>query len=136
MKKYERPEFHFIYNSGGLGGDDIAKLSEEKLAGYLGQDSISEEKRKYQISSDFILREIAGEYTIVPTDGENPFTNSMMIPNDSAAFLWKSFESPGTTEDVVKRGMQEYEVAEEVIRNSVRCFVRDSLKYEILEEVK
>lgn len=72
----------------------------------------------------------------MPTGGENPFTNSMMTPNDSAVFLWKSFENPGTTEDVVKRGLQEYEVTEEVIRNSVRRFVKESLKYEILEEVK
>lgn len=49
MKKYERPEFHFIYNSGGLGGDDIAKLPEEELAGYLGQDSVLEEKRNIRL---------------------------------------------------------------------------------------
>lgn len=136
MKKYEGPEFHFIYNSGGLSGDDIAKLSEEEFVDYLKQDSISDEKKKYRISSDFILREIAGEYTIVPIGGENAFMNTMMVPNDSAVFLWKSFENPGTTEDAVRRGLQEYEVSEETIRNAANRFVKESLKYEILKEVK
>ena len=58
-----------------------------------------------------------------------------MAPNDTAVFLWKAFQKPSTKEDVVRRGMEEYEASEEIIRNSINRFVEESLKYKILEEV-
>ena len=45
-------------------------------------------------------------------------------------------QKPSTVQDVVAKGLQEYEVTEEVMRNSVERFVRESLKYGILEEGK
>ena len=42
--------------------------------------------------------------------------------------------SPYTLEEVVARGMQEYDVAEEKLRNAVGRFVKESLEYKILEE--
>ena len=136
MKKYKKPEFHFVRNSGGLSGDEIAKLSDDELTEYLKRDSYSNEKRKYRIREGFILREIAGEYTIIPVDDESLISNAIMAPNDSAAFLWKAFEKPSTIEDVVVQGLQEYDVAEETIRNSTEHFVKESLEYKILEEVE
>ena len=35
MKQYKKPEIHFVNNTGGLSGDEIAKLSDEDLAKYL-----------------------------------------------------------------------------------------------------
>ena len=59
-----------------------------------------------------------------------------MAPNDSAVFIWKNFEQPRTLEDVVIRGMLEYDATEERIRRSVENFVTDALKYKILEETE
>ena len=108
VKQYKKPEYHFVRNNGGLSGEKIAKLSEDELAEYLSRDSFKEQKKKYRIKSGYILREIAGEYAIVPVDGAS----------------------------VVVKGMQEYDVTEDVIRKSTEHFVEESLKYEILEEVK
>lgn len=136
MKKYKKPEYHFVRNNGGLSGEEIAKLSEDELAEYLSRDSFKEQRRKYRIKSGYILREIAGEYAIVPVDTESVFSNAVMAPNDSAVFLWKVFEQPSTIEDVVMKGMQEYDVTEDVIRKSTEHFIEESLKYEILEEAE
>ncbi len=84
----------------------------------------------------FILREIAGEYAIIPVDTDGIFSNTVMAPNDTAVFLWKVFERAGTIEDAVIKGMQEYDVTEEVIRSAAEQFVKESLRYEVLEEVK
>ena len=59
-----------------------------------------------------------------------------MAPNDSAVFLWKAFEQPSTIEDVVRKGLQEYDVTEDVIRKSTEHFVKEILDYKILEEVE
>lgn len=134
MKQYKKPEYHFVHNSGGLSGDEIAKLTDEELAEYLHKCNFTEEKKKYRIKSGYILREIAGEYAIVPIDEECLITNAVMVPNDSAVFLWNVFQQPTTIEDVVQKGIKEYEVTEDKIRNAVKRFVEDTLKYQILKE--
>ena len=135
MEKYVNTEYHFVRNSGGLSGKELAKLSDDELAEYLRQDSILQEKKKYRINPDFILREIAGEYTIIPTGGNNVFSNAVMAPNETAVFLWEAFQQPSTIQDVVVEGMLEYEVTEDIIRKSIEHFVKEMLEYKILEEV-
>lgn len=135
MKQYEKTECHYVRNIDGLDSDKIAKLSEDELAEYLKNGSDTKENKKYRIKPGFILREIAGEYTIIPVDAESLISNAMMVPNDSAVFLWKAFEQPSTIEDVVRKGLEEYDVTEEVIRRSTEKFVEESLEYKILEEV-
>lgn len=135
MEKYVNTEYHFVRNSGGLSGKELAKLSDDELAEYLRQDSILQEKKKYRINPDFILREIAGEYTIIPTGGDNVFSNAVMAPNGTAVFLWEAFQKPSTIQDVVVEAMQKYDVTEEQIYKSISNFVKQSLEFKVLEEV-
>lgn len=135
MENYVNPEYHLVRNSGGLSGKELAKLSDDELAEYLRQDSILQEKKKYRINPDFILREIAGEYTIIPTGGDNVFSNAVMAPNETAVFLWEAFQQPSTIQDVVVEAMQKYDATEEQIYNSISNFVKQSLEYKVLEEV-
>lgn len=136
MEKYINTEYHFVRNSGGLSGKELAKLSDDELAEYLRQDSILQEKKKYRINPDFILREIAGEYTIIPVGGDNVFSNAVMAPNGTAVFLWEAFQQPSTIQDVVVEAMQKYDVTEEQIYKSISNFVKQSLEFKVLEEVE
>ena len=135
MEKYINTEYHFVRNSGGLSGKELAKLSDDELAEYLRQDSILQEKKKYRINPDFILREIAGEYTIIPTGGDNVFSNAVMAPNGTAVFLWEAFQQSSTIQDVAVEAMQKYDVTEEQIYKSISNFVKQSLEFKVLEEV-
>lgn len=135
MEKYVNTEYHFVRNSGGLSGKELAKLSDDELAEYLRKDSILQEKKKYRINPDFILREIAGEYTIIPIGGDNVFSNAVMAPNGTAVFLWEAFQQPSTIQDVVVEAMQKYDVTEEQIYKSISNFVKQSLEFKVLEEV-
>ena len=135
MEKYINTEYHFVRNSGGLSGKELAKLSDDELAEYLRQDSIIQEKKKYRINPEFILREIAGEYTIIPIGGDNVFSNAVMAPNGTAVFLWEAFQRPSTIQDVVVEAMQKYDVTEEQIYKSISNFVKQSLEFKVLEEV-
>lgn len=137
MKEYKRPEFHFVRNPDELSGSELVKLSDDELSRYLNSDGYLQEKKKYRIRDGYILREIAGEYAIVPVgaESESPLENTVMAPNGSAVFIWKSFEQPSTLEDVVIRGMLEYEVEEDTIRGSIQRFIKEMLEYKILEEV-
>ena len=136
MEKYVNTEYHFVRNSGGLSGKELAKLSDDELAEYLRKDSILQEKKKYRINPDFILREIAGEYTIIPIGGDNVFSNAVMAPNGTAVFLWEAFQQPSTIQDVVVEAMQKYDATEEQIYKSISNFVKQSLEFKVLEEVE
>lgn len=135
MKRFTKPEYSFTCGSGGLSGEQMAGLTDEELSQYLKNDSYMQDKKRYRIKDGYILREIAGEYAIIPVDSELQASNALMTPNQSAAFLWKAFEQPSTIEDVVIKGMLEYEVTKEAIRSSVERFVKESLEHKILEEV-
>ena len=91
---------------------------------------------KYRIRSGYILREIAGEYAIVPVDSNNIFSNAMMVPNRTAVFLWKEFEQASTIQDIVIHAMEKYDADEEEIWESVDKFVKESMKYQVLEEAE
>lgn len=136
MKKYKNFEYHFLHTNADISVMDLADMPENNFAIYMEQLKMGKQNKKYQISPDFILREIAGEYVIVPVGEDNIFSNSMMAPNNTAVFLWKAFEHPSTVEDVVIKGLQEYEVTEDTIRKSVQKFLKECLKSKILLEVE
>lgn len=96
---------------------------------------VSMEKR-YQIKSSYILREIAGEYAIVPVDEESVISNAVMLPNETAVFLWKAFQEPCTMDEVVKKALCEYDAEEEIIQNAVARFMRETLTYKMMMEVE
>lgn len=136
MNSYEKPEFHFVHSTDELSENEYEKMSDDELAEHLKKRNLPNSKKKYHIKSGYILREIAGEYALIPVDTDGLFTNSIMVPNDSAVFLWKAFQQPSTIEDVIRKGIQEYDTTEETIRNATHRFVEDTLKYHILEEVE
>ena len=86
---------------------------------------------KYRVSADYLLREIAGEYVGAACQ----ISNAVMVPNDTAVFLWNAFLQPHTISEVVAQAAEEYEAPEEKIQDSVLNFVHDTLKYQLLEEV-
>lgn len=134
MGQSEKPESHFVRNPVEQSGNDNKNLSAAESAAY-PQKGVFTEKKKYHIKSGYILREIAGDYAIIPVNEECMITNAVMIPNDTAVFFWKAFQQISTIEDIVQKGISEYEAAEDTIRNAAQRFVNDALKYQILEEV-
>lgn len=92
-------------------------------------------EKKYRVNSDYLLREIAGKYAIIPVGTACQISNAVMVPNDTAAFLWNAFQQPRTISEVVAQALEEYEAAEDTIQNSALNFVHDTLRYALLEEV-
>ena len=91
---------------------------------------------RYQINPGFLLRRIAGEYAIVPVDGNSGFGNVIMTPNWTAACLWNAFSKPSTEDEVVSEALARFDAPEDIIRKDVRKFVTESLSKQVLWEVK
>ena len=97
--------------------------------------SDADRERRYQISEDFVLRQIGGEYAIIPIGEASSISNAVMSPNDSAVFLWKQFMEPNTEEKVIAKVLEEYEAPEEKVEDDVHRFIQESLRRQILKEV-
>ena len=95
----------------------------------------AEKKRRFQIAPGFVLRRIGDDAVLIPI-GEHPvFTNAMMMPNKTAAFLWQTFSEPSTEEDVVMRALERFDGDEAEIRRDVAMFMKESIDNQVLVEV-
>lgn len=133
--RFVKPEMHYIRCEGELTGEEMLQLSDEELEEYLKRIGYEQAKKRYRIHPDFALREIAGEYAIVPIGETQFFTNAMMTPNKTAAFLWQAFSEPSTEEDVVMRALERFDGEEADIRRDVAMFIKDTMKRNVLMEV-
>lgn len=63
-----------------------------------------------KIRSDFVMREVAGSYVVVPC---GKCDSGIMKLNESGAFLWRVLEKGADKATLVKRMLEEYDVTEE-----------------------
>ena len=73
-----------------------------------------------KIEKEFILREIAGDYVIVPTGQTALEFNGLITVNEIGAFIWKKLDQDITEDELVQAILEEYEVDEETARNDVK----------------
>lgn len=80
-----------------------------------------------KIQKEFVLREIAGDYVIIPT-GKTALTfNGLITVNEVGAELWKMLQSDVTFEELTKGILEVYDVDEETAKEDIREFL-DTLK--------
>ena len=87
---------------------------------------------KFRVNPDYVLRDVCGEYAIIPVGEECLIANAVMTPNESAAFIWKAFMEPNTVENVVAQCVEAYDAPAETLEHAVDSFVRDCLRYRML----
>ena len=76
-----------------------------------------------KIQKEFVLREIAGDYVIIPT-GKTALTfNGLITVNEVGAELWKMLQSDVTFEDLTQGILDIYDVDEETVKEDMREFL-------------
>lgn len=98
-----------------------------------GQRKNREEIMK--INKEYVLREIAGDYIIIPVGKTVLEFNGLITVNEVGVFLWKMLQEEVTMDDLVKAVLSEYEVEEEVARKDIRKFLEELVKGGILDEI-
>lgn len=87
-----------------------------------------------KIEKEFILREIAGDYVIVPTGQTALEFNGLITVNEIGAFIWKKLDQDITEDELVQAILEEYEVDEETARNDMEEFLDKLMECKILGE--
>ena len=87
-----------------------------------------------KIKNELMLREIAGNYIIVPVGGELVDLNAMININDTGAFIFKALETDTTPEEIVELMIKEYDIDFETAKNDVDEFIDILRKNSMLSE--
>lgn len=76
-----------------------------------------------RIDKEFVLREIAGDYIIIPTGSTVLEFNGLITVNEVGVTLWKMLQEEVTLEQLVQGVLAEYDVEEEVAREDILEFL-------------
>ena len=76
-----------------------------------------------RVDKEFVLREIAGDYIIIPTGKTVLEFNGLVTVNEVGVSLWKMLQNEVTFDDLVNGILEEYDVEEAVAREDIREFL-------------
>lgn len=80
-----------------------------------------------KISKEFVLKEIAGNYVVLPF-GENAVSFKAMITlNYTGAFLWKQLEVEKNKDELLAAMLEEYDIDTKIAEQDMAEFI-ESLK--------
>lgn len=87
-----------------------------------------------KINKNFILREIAGDYVLVPVGKTALEFNGMITVNETGAFLWTALQEECTEESLVNAVLKEYDAGRREAEQDVSDFLEILREKKILEE--
>ena len=76
-----------------------------------------------RIEKEFVLREIAGDYIIIPTGKTVLEFNGLRTVNEVGVTLWNMLQEEVTVDQLVQGVLAEYDVDEEVAREDIQEFL-------------
>lgn len=77
-----------------------------------------------KIEKEYILREIADDYIIVPVGKAAMEFNGMITVNETGAFLWKILTKGAAKEELLHAMLEEYEVSAEEAEADIDEFLQ------------
>ena len=67
----------------------------------------------------FILRNLAGEYLLMPKGEKIKSYDSVVLMNELSAFVWGKMQNPVTQSDLLEAVLNEYDVDEKTAREDL-----------------
>ncbi len=86
-----------------------------------------------KIKQGFILREVAGNFIVVPVGKAAIDFNGIITLNQTGAFLWEKMNKEVTVEELVKHLLDEYNVEKEVAINDITNFIKTLQEANLVE---
>ena len=87
-----------------------------------------------KIKKGFVLRELAGQYVVVPVGKASKNFNGIIYLNETGSFLFEQLNKKKTSEELIKSLLDAYDIDEETARNDVNEFIDNLKKANLLDE--
>lgn len=76
-----------------------------------------------KVDKEFVLREIASDYIIIPTGKTVLDFNGLITVNEVGVSLWNMLQNEVTLDELVEGILDEYDVEESVARKDIEEFL-------------
>lgn len=86
-----------------------------------------------RLKENFVLRQVADTWIVLPLGQESVMFNGMLTLNDSGAELWRRLEQGGDREDLADALTVEYNVTREQALADVDAFLEKLLRVGCVE---
>lgn len=86
-----------------------------------------------KVNASFAVREIAGDYILVPLGDMALKFSGMITTNEVGAFIWECLQEEITKEALLDMVLDEFDVDEETARVDMEQFLEGLDKLELLE---
>jgi hypothetical protein len=77
-----------------------------------------------KVKEDFLLREVAGCYVVVPVGKATVDFNGMLNLNETGAFLWERLQQDTTKEELVKALLDTYDITQDIASKDVDAYIK------------
>ena len=67
-----------------------------------------------KLKEGYILREVAGNFMVIPVGGDNRHLNKVINLNETGAFLWEKLGREQSAEALAEAMCREYDIAKEI----------------------
>ena len=89
-----------------------------------------------KVRKQFVLREISGEYVILPMEKTPPDMNRLITLNEIQAYLWQMLQEETGFDDLLRRTVEVYDVSEVAAREDIQEFLEILTEGGMMEEPK
>lgn len=86
-----------------------------------------------RIKYDFAVREIVGDYVLVPLGEAALKLSGMITTNEVGVFLWEQMKTEVTKEELLLRVLEEFEIEQQTATRDIDEFVKQLQKLELIE---
>ena len=85
-------------------------------------------------SSDFVLRNVAGEYILMPKGAAIGSFGGVVLLNSLSAFIWEKLQKNVTRDELLAQILANYEVDEETASADLDASLAQFREMQLLEE--
>ena len=83
---------------------------------------------------DFIMIDAKKDHVLVPVGKAAANFSTIINLNEMGQIIWNMLETETTTEEVLKKILEEYDVSEERARSDIDSFISNLRKYGCIED--
>lgn len=76
-----------------------------------------------KVKDDFLLREVAGCYVVVPVGQNAVDFNGIVNLNETGAFFWEMLQNDITEQELLAAVLDKYEVDEKTAKADIKSFI-------------
>ena len=89
----------------------------------------------YAKSPDFVSREVAGEFILIPTRRQLNEVNSLYVLNETGAALWRRIDGKRSAREIIEDFSKDFDVTREQIEKDFNSLIEDLSSIRAIEEI-